>query len=90
MVYDRWVPCSERLPEFQKEVLVTLVHTYDEHDDYAEYSIAKRIEFDDGEWHWCDNHYGYLEWDRYPNGHWGSSFYKVVAWTPLPKLYKHE
>lgn len=86
---DRWIQCSEGLPECQKQVLVTLMHTYDEHDGYAEYSIARRIAFEDGEWHWCDNHYGYLEWDRYSSGSWGSAFYKVVAWMPIP-TYKEQ
>ena len=38
--------------------------------------------------HWLDRQYGYLEWDRYSNGHGGCSLYKVTAWMPLPKLYK--
>lgn len=57
---------------------------------YREYSVGCYIKvFDeDEEKHWLDRQYGYLEWDRYSNGHGGCSLYKVTAWMPLPKLYK--
>lgn len=37
---------------------------------------------------WLDRQYGYLEWDRYSNGHGGCSLYRVAAWMPIPNLYK--
>lgn len=83
---DRWIPCSERMPEDGRPVLATLVHTY-EH-DYRNYGIARYVEFDNGERHWYENHHGYLEWDKYSDGKGGCSLYKVIAWMPLPSPYK--
>lgn len=83
-----WIPCNERLPETGAEVLVTLECTYAP--DYTTYSIARHIKFEDGENHWCDNRYGYLEWDKYSDGRGGNSSYRVIAWMPLPKLYKEQ
>lgn len=87
-IYGKWIPCSERLPDSGTEVLVTLGYTYES--DYTMYSIARYIKFEDGECHWCDNRYGYLEWDKYSDGKGGNSRYKVVAWMPLPELYRGE
>lgn len=39
-------------------------------------------------WEHEDRQYGYLEWDRYSNGHGGCSLYRVEAWMPIPNLYK--
>ena len=84
-----WIPCSERLPKDGTSVLVTLAHSYDD-SDYAEYSIARYIDVFNGERHWCDNEYGYLEWEKYSDGRGGCSLYKVIAWMPLPEPYKGE
>lgn len=80
-----WIPCSERLPEDGRSVVVILIHTYES--DYTRYSIARYIDCSNGEYHWCDEHYGYLEWDKYSDGRGGCSHYKVVAWMPLPSPY---
>lgn len=83
---QRWIPVSERLPDTGTEVLVMLGYTYES--DYTMYSIARNIIFEDGECHWCDNRYGYLEWDKYSDGRGGNSSYKVLAWQPLPEPFK--
>ncbi len=82
----QWIPCSERLPDTDVQVLVTLGYTYES--DYTMYSIARYIHFENGECHWCDNFYGYLEWDKYSDGRGGDSSRKVIAWCPLQPAYK--
>ncbi len=80
-----WIPVSERLPEDEKEYLVTLEKVYGTPEKL--YGIASYLKFgDDG--YWNENKYGYLEWDKYSDGHGGTKMYKVIAWMPLPKRYK--
>ena len=82
---DGWIPAKERLPEDGTDVLVVLKPTYES--DYIEYSIARYLRFENDEAHWCDNHYGYLEWEKYSDGHGGSSWYRVVAWQKLDSYH---
>ena len=83
---EKWIPCSERLPDTEKEVMITLTHTYE--DGYKQRSVARYLRFENGEAHWCDNRYGYIGWDKYSDGYTGTSNYKVTAWMPLPEPYK--
>lgn len=82
---DGWIPVDERVPEDGTDVLVVLKPTYES--DYIEYSIARYLRFENDEAHWCDNHYGYLEWEKYSDGHGGSSWYRVVAWQKLDSYH---
>ena len=82
---DGWIPVEERVPEDGTDVLVVLKPTYES--DYIEYSIARYLRFENDEAHWCDNHYGYLEWEKYSDGHGGSSWYRVVAWQKLDSYH---
>lgn len=82
---DGWILVEERLPENGTDVLVVLKPTYES--DYIEYSIARYLRFENDEAHWCDNHYGYLEWEKYSDGHGGSSWYRVVAWQKLDSYH---
>ena len=82
---DGWISAKERLPEDETYVLVVLKPTYES--DYIEYSIARYLRFENDEAHWCDNHYGYLEWEKYSDGHGGSSWYRVVAWQKLDSYH---
>lgn len=82
----KWIDVNDRLPETDDYVLVVLAHTFE--DDFREYSIARYIASDDGQ-HWFDNKHGYLAWDGYPDGHGGSSYYKAIAWIPIP-TYKEK
>ncbi len=83
-----WIPVTEKLPEDERNVLLTLESTNG--NGYREYSVGCYIQvFDeDTEKHWLDRQYGYLEWDKYSNGHGGCSLYRVTAWMPIPNLYK--
>ena len=80
-----WIPVSERLPEDEKEYLVTLEKVYGTPEKL--YGIANYLKFGDAGY-WNEKKYGYLEWDKYSDGHGGTRMYKVIAWTPLPELYK--
>lgn len=79
-----WIPVSEGLPEDEKEYLVTLEKVYGTPEKL--YGIANYLKFGDAGY-WNEKKYGYLEWDKYSDGHGGTKMYKVIAWTPLPELY---
>ena len=83
-----WIPVEERLPENECSVLVVLGYTYSPM--VADYGIARLLKFDNGESHWCENNYGYLEWDKYSDNHGGCSAYKVIAWKPIAPYQKGE
>ena len=79
---DSWIPVEKDLPKNESEVWVVLESTYGT--EYRTYSSARYLYFENyGESHWCDNHYGYLEWDKYSDGNGGSSQYKVIAWQSI-------
>lgn len=82
-----WIPVSERLPEDEKEYLVTLEKVYGTPEKL--YGIANYLKFGDTGY-WNEKKYGYLEWDKYSDGHGGTKMYKVVAWRLLPGPYKED
>ena len=82
-----WIPVSERLPESERECLVTLEKVYGAPETL--FGIANYLKFGDAGY-WNERKYGYLEWDKYSDGHGGTKMYKVIAWMPLPEPYKEE
>jgi hypothetical protein len=80
-----WIPVSERLPEDERECLVTLEKIYGTPE--ISMGIANYLRFGNAGY-WNENKYGYLEWDKYSDGHGGTKMYKVIAWMSLPELYK--
>lgn len=73
---QKWIPCSERLPEENGQYLITIKykHVNNSYEDiYAEH----------GEW--LDG-----EWDMFCFGHCGE-VEDIIAWMPLPESpYKEE
>ena len=69
---QRWIPCSERLPEENGQYLITVKYVHvDGYDDiYAEHG-----EWTDGKWDmFCFGHCGKVE--------------NIIAWMPLPEPYQ--
>lgn len=82
-----WIPVSEGLPEDERECLVTLEKIYGTPE--ISMGIANYLRFgNDG--YWNEKKYGYLEWDKYSDGHGGTKMYKVIAWKSLPEPYKED
>lgn len=82
-----WIPVNETLPEDERECLVTLEKVYGTPEKL--YGIASYLKFGDAGY-WNEKKYGYLEWDKYSDGHGGTRMYKVIAWMPLPEPYKED
>ena len=71
---ERWIPCSERLPEENGQYLITVKYVHvDGYDDiYAEHG-----EWADGKWHmFMFGHCGKVE--------------NIIAWMPLPEPYEED
>ena len=80
---QRWIPCSERLPEEDVEVLITYRYKEGEGDtSHADIDITTY-----GQMYFGGNKVGNHKHWRQPFEYFESN-YEVVAWMPLPEPYK--
>lgn len=70
----RWIPCSERLPEVYKDVLICW-------DFKGNREVLIGNMYSDGTFHGYDDEY---------LTHNGRKYRKAVAWMPLPESYSGE
>ncbi len=81
-IEQRWVPCSERLPEEDVEVLITYRYKEGEGDtSHADIDITTY-----GQMYFGGNKVGNHKHWRQPFEYFESN-YEVVAWMPLPAPY---
>lgn len=81
---NQWIPCSERLPEEDKDVLIT--YQYQEGEGDRSHSYCDITTYGDG--YFGGRKCSFKEW-RAPFEYFHSN-YEVVAWMPLPEPWKGE
>lgn len=77
---QRWIPCSERLPEIYDTYLVVVKLKYEWETEWEYHTDVADFTFEEG----------YIEgWDTFNDWDEGQECH-VIAWMPLPEPYKEE
>lgn len=88
-----WIPCSERLPEDIRPVIVTWKNT--DPASYYQYIVGKHFTgtacYKNGKWYWYSSTTEDMlaEYGRYDSEEFDEAI-ECVAWMPLPSPYKGE
>jgi len=72
----QWIPCSERMPEIDETVLITIKEKYDGDKEYHYHTDVADHLINDG---WLT----FNDWDEGQEIH-------IIAWMPLPEPWKGE
>ena len=89
----RWIPCSERLPEDIRPVIVTWKNT--DPKSYYQYIVGKHFTgtacYKNGKWYWYSSTTEDMlaEYGRYDSEEFDEAI-ECIAWMPLPEPYKGE
>ena len=90
---QRWIPCSERLPEDIRPVIVTWKNT--DPKSYYQYIVGKHFTgtacYKNGKWYWYSSTTEDMlaEYGRYDSEEFDEAI-ECIAWMPLPKAYKED
>jgi transcriptional regulator with XRE-family HTH domain len=88
---QRWIPCSERLPEDIRPVIVTWKNT--DPKSYYQYIVGKHFMgtacYKNGKWYWYSSTTEDMlaEYGRYDSEEFDEAI-ECIAWMPLPDPYK--
>ena len=88
---QRWIPCSERLPEDIRPVIVTWKNT--DPKSYYQYIVGKHFTgtacHKNGKWYWYSSTTEDMlaEYGRYDSEEFDEAI-ECIAWMPLPEPYK--
>lgn len=88
---QRWIPCSERLPEDIRPVIVTWKNT--DPASYYQYIVGKHFTgtacYKNGKWYWYSSTTEDMlsEYGRYDSEEFDEAI-ECIAWMPLPEPYE--
>jgi len=88
---QQWIPCSERLPEDIRPVIVTWKNT--DPKSYYQYIVGKHFTgtacYKNGKWYWYSSTTEDMlaEYGRYDSEEFDEAI-ECIAWMPLPEPYK--
>jgi len=87
---ERWIPCSEQLPEDIRPVIVTWKNT--DPKSYYQYIVGKHYTgtacYKNGKWYWYSSTTEDMlaEYGRYDSEEFDEAI-ECIAWMPLPEAY---